>query len=107
MKVIAAYLLASLTGEPVTESKLTAILSSVGVEADSSRVAALLKELEGKDIATVIAEGNSKLASVPSGGSAVASSGIGMKLILGAVASSGSAAPAEEEVKEEAKEEVI
>ena len=75
MKVIAAYLLANLTGEEVTESKITAILSAVGAEADSSRISALLSELSGKDLATLIAEGNSKLASVPSGGAVVASSG--------------------------------
>ena len=75
MKTIAAYLLSNLTGEAVTAAKMEAILSSVGIEADSSRIATLLKELEGKDLAEVIAEGNSKLASVPSGGAAVASSG--------------------------------
>jgi hypothetical protein len=47
----------------------------VGIEADSDRVDALLKELEGKDITEVIASGVSKLASVPAGGGAVAASG--------------------------------
>ncbi len=47
----------------------------MGIEADSERVDALLKELDGKDIAEVIASGVSKLASVPSGGGAVAASG--------------------------------
>ncbi len=75
MKTIAAYLLSNLTGEAPTAAKLEAILSSVGIEADSSRIETLIKELEGKDLAEVIAEGNSKLASVPSGGAAVASSG--------------------------------
>ena len=51
------------------------ILSSVGIEADSERVDALLKELEGKDITEVIASGVSKLASVPAGGGAMAASG--------------------------------
>ena len=74
MKTIAAYLLSNLTGEAPTAAKLEAIFSSVGIEADSSRIATLLKELEGKDLAEVIAEGNTKLASVPSGG-AVSSSG--------------------------------
>ena len=45
---------------------------AVGIEADSDRVEALIKELEGKDIAEVIAAGVSKLASVPSGGGGVA-----------------------------------
>ncbi len=47
----------------------------MGIEADSDRVDALLKELEGKDITEVIASGVSKLASVPAGGAAVAASG--------------------------------
>ena len=47
----------------------------MGIEADEDRVDALLKELDGKDIAEVIAAGCSKLASVPSGGGAIASSG--------------------------------
>ena len=48
-----------------------------GHRGDSDRVDALLKELEGKDIAEVIAAGVSKLASVPAGGggAAMASSG--------------------------------
>ena len=56
MKVLAAYLLASLSGEPVTAATLKTILSSVGIE-DSDRIAALLKELEGKNIQEVIAAG--------------------------------------------------
>jgi hypothetical protein len=44
----------------------------VGIEADSDRVDALLKELDGKNIEEVIGSGLSKLASVPSGGGAVA-----------------------------------
>ena len=43
-------------------------MRAVGIEADSDRVEALLKELEGKDITEVIASGVSKLASVPAGG---------------------------------------
>lgn len=51
------------------------LCAAVGIEADSERVDALLKELEGKDITEVIASGVSKLASVPAGGGAVAASG--------------------------------
>ena len=47
----------------------------VGIEADSDRVEALLKELEGKDITEVIASGVSKLASVPAGGGVAAAGG--------------------------------
>lgn len=70
------------------------------IDADESRLSALLKEVEGKDINELITEGSSKLASVPSGGgggAAAASAG-------GAAA----AAPAaeEEKPKEEEKEDV-
>lgn len=50
-------------------------LAAVGIEADSDRVEALLKELEGKDITEVIASGVSKLASVPAGGGVAAAAG--------------------------------
>jgi large subunit ribosomal protein LP2 len=97
MKYIAAYLLANLSGE-VSADKINSILSAVGVEVDSSRVEALLSQLEGKDLAEIIAEGNSKLASVPSGGAVAASSG------APAAGGAAAAAPVEEE-KEAAKEE--
>ena len=54
----------------------------MGIEADSDRVDALLKELEGKDITEVIASGVSKLASVPAGGGAIAASGGALHTII-------------------------
>lgn len=75
MKFIAAYLLSNLTNEPVSSAKISAILSSVGIESDDARVESLLASLSGKDLAEVIAEGNAKLASVPSGGAVASSSG--------------------------------
>ncbi|RPA87773.1 ribosomal protein 60S [Ascobolus immersus RN42] len=100
MKHLAAYLLLNLAGNASpSASDIETVLSSVGIESDSSRVESLLKELEGKDIQTLIAEGSQKLASVPSGGAggAAASSG----------AAAGGAAAADEKVeeKEEEKEE--
>ncbi|KAJ3302339.1 60S ribosomal protein P2-alpha [Kappamyces sp. JEL0829] len=96
MKYIAAYLLANLTGD-VSADKINAILSAVGIEVDSGRVSSLLSQLEGKDLAEVIAEGNGKLASVPSGGAAVSSGA--------APAAGGAAAAAKEEEAPAAKEE--
>jgi hypothetical protein len=52
MKVLAAYLLSSLSGEPVDKKKITAILSSVGIDA-GDRVDSLLEQLEGKDLQEV------------------------------------------------------
>lgn len=64
---------------------------AVGVEAESSRIQALLTELTGKDLAAVIAEGKTKLAAMPAGGGAAPA------------AAAGGAAPAAK--KEEKKEE--
>ncbi|KAG7530769.1 hypothetical protein FFLO_04811 [Filobasidium floriforme] len=100
MKNIAAYLLLQLGGKATpTAADITSVLEAAGAEVDSSRIEKLISELEGKDINELIAEGSSKLASVPSGGAApAASSG-------GAAAAGGAAEPAAEEKKEEAKEE--
>jgi large subunit ribosomal protein LP2 len=63
-------------GALVLRSVHVHVRAAVGIEADSERVDALISELEGKDIAEVIAAGASKLASVPAGGGvAMASSG--------------------------------
>jgi large subunit ribosomal protein LP2 len=63
----------------------------VGVEADADSVSRLLKELEGKDLAELVAAGREKLQSVPSGAAAAAAP------------AAGGAAPAAK--KEEAKKE--
>ncbi|EFJ31769.1 hypothetical protein SELMODRAFT_28094, partial [Selaginella moellendorffii] len=69
MKLIAAYLLAVLGGNECPSSDdIKGILSSVGAEADETKLSHLMSELEGKDIVELIAEGRDKFASVPSGG---------------------------------------
>ncbi len=51
MKHLAAYLLLTLGGNASpSASDITAVLESVGVEADSDRLEKLLSELKGKDI---------------------------------------------------------
>ncbi|KAH3670851.1 hypothetical protein WICMUC_004820 [Wickerhamomyces mucosus] len=98
MKYLAAYLLLQQGGiEAPSAEQIKNVLSSVGVEAEESKISALLSSLEGKSIQDVIAEGNTKLASVPTGGAAAASSG--------AAASTGATEAAAEEEVEEAKEE--
>ena len=74
-------------------------LVTVGAEADSDRIELLLSEVKGKDITELIASGREKLASVPSGGGAVAYSA------PAAAAGGGAAAPAAAEQKEEKVEE--
>mmetsp|Transcript_12179 Transcript_12179/g.16825 ORF Transcript_12179/g.16825 Transcript_12179/m.16825 type:complete len:112 (-) Transcript_12179:73-408(-) len=94
MKIIAAYLLAVLGGNTNPNADaINKILSSVGIEADSAAVNKLISDLQGKDINEVIAQGSSKLASLPVGGAAPASSA--------APAASSAAAPAKEEKKKE------
>ncbi|KAJ7043514.1 putative 60S acidic ribosomal protein P2 [Mycena alexandri] len=97
MRHIAAYLLLQTGGNASpSASDVKALLKTVGVEADDSRLEKLISELKGKSIDELIAEGSSKLASVPSGGGG------------GAAAASGGSAPAAaaaEEKKEEKEEE--
>jgi len=99
MRYIAAYLLLQLGGKSAPGAgDIKKVLTAGGVDCDDARLEKLLSELKDKSIDELIAEGSSKLASVPSGGVAVASGG------GGAAPAAGGAAPAEEK-KEEKKEE--
>ncbi|XP_073693485.1 ribosomal protein, large P2 b [Garra rufa] len=99
MRYVAAYLLAALGGkESPSTGDIKKILESVGIESDDTRMSKVVAELNGKNLEEVIAQGFSKLASVPSGGAVAASS-------AAAPSAGGSAAPAAEEKKEEKKEE--
>lgn len=96
MKYLAAYLLLQQGGNTSpSASDIKTLLETVGAEVEESRLALLLKELEGKSVAELIAAGNAKLASVPAGGAAASSSS--------SAAATGAAEA--EEVVEEAKEE--
>ncbi|KAK5681019.1 60S acidic ribosomal protein P2 [Elasticomyces elasticus] len=102
MKHLAAYLLLGLAGNTSPSAEdVKEVLGSVGIEAEEERLTLLLKELEGKDINELIAQGTEKLASVPSGGV-----GGGAPSSGGAAApAAGGAAPAEAEPAPAAKEE--
>ncbi|KAJ3593447.1 hypothetical protein NHX12_005782 [Muraenolepis orangiensis] len=101
MRYVAAYLLAALAGNDAPKAKdLKKILESVGIEADDTRMAKVISELNGKSINEVIAQGNGKLASMPAGGAVAAA-----VATSAAVGSGGAAAPAAEEKKEEKKDE--
>ncbi|EDK40268.1 hypothetical protein PGUG_04366 [Meyerozyma guilliermondii ATCC 6260] len=96
MKYLAAYLLLVEGGNTSpSASDITSLLETVGAEVDESRISALLSALEGKTVAELIAEGNTKLASVPTGGAAAS----------GAAGSSSAAAGGEEAAAEEKAEE--
>ncbi|XP_033123215.1 60S acidic ribosomal protein P2-like [Anneissia japonica] len=101
MRYVAAYLLATLGGNTNPNAKdIKKILGSVGIDAEEDKLDRVIEELQGKDINEVIAEGQSKLASVPSGGGAVAAAGGG-----GAAAAGGAAEEKKEEKKKEESEE--
>ncbi|EGD96026.1 60S acidic ribosomal protein P2 [Trichophyton tonsurans CBS 112818] len=101
MKHLAAFLLLGLAGNSSpSASDINDVLSSVGIDADSERVEKLLAELEGKDIQELIAEGSTKLASVPSGGAG----GAAAAPAAGGATGGDAAAPAEEAKKEEPEE---
>jgi large subunit ribosomal protein LP2 len=53
MKHLAAYLLLSLEGGSPSQVDVKKLLSSVGIDADESRLSKLFSELEGKDINAV------------------------------------------------------
>ena len=70
----------------------------MGIEADSAAIAKLLGELEGKDVADVIAEGRDKLQSVAAVAAAPAAGGAAAG---GAAAPAAAAAPEPESEEEE------
>ncbi len=101
MRYVAAYLLAALGGNASPSAKdIKKILDTVGIEAKDEHLNKVISELSGKDIDEVIAEGQAKLASVPTGGVAAAGGGGGA-----AAADAGGAAEEKEEKKEEEEEE--
>lgn len=60
MRYVAAYLLASLGGNAApAASDIEKILSSVGIEAEADKLSKVIAELKGKDLETLMAEGNS------------------------------------------------
>ncbi|RKP29054.1 ribosomal protein P2 beta [Metschnikowia bicuspidata] len=76
MKYLAAYLLLVQGGNTSpSASDISALLETVGIDAEESRINSLLSELEGKSVEELIALGNTKLASVPTGCAAAPSGG--------------------------------
>jgi large subunit ribosomal protein LP2 len=99
MRYVAAYLLAVLGGNSnPTAQDIKKILGSVGIDADDDKIAKVIGELNGKDVSDVIAEGQSRLATVSFGGGVAVAS-------APAAGAAKEEAPAEEEKKEEKVEE--
>lgn len=73
MRYVAAYLLAVLGGkESPSTADIEKILSSVGIEADATRLGKVVADLKGKSIEELIKEGREKLSSMPVGGGVAA-----------------------------------
>ena len=93
----AAYLLLVNAGNATpSAADVKAVLSAADIEVEEEKVEKLISELDGKNVEELIAEGNEKLSSVPSGAPAAAAGG--------ASAAAGGEA-AEEAAEEEAAEE--
>ncbi|EPY49599.1 ribosomal protein A4 [Schizosaccharomyces cryophilus OY26] len=102
MKYLAAYLLLTVGGkQSPSASDVETVLSTVGIEAEKERVECLLKELEGKNLEELIAAGNEKLATVPSGGGAAAAAPAAGAPGASATEEAKPEAPAEEESDED------
>ncbi|KAL6939771.1 60S ribosomal protein P2-alpha [Hanseniaspora osmophila] len=97
MKYLAAYLLLNAAGTTPSADSIKSVLESVGIEVEDEKVSTLLSSLEGKSVEELIAEGNEKLASVPTSAPAGAAGSSG--------AAAGGADAAEEEAQEEEAEE--
>ena len=74
-------------------------MASASAEVDDAKLSSFMSEVEGKDIAELIAEGSKKLASVPSGGGGCGGGG-------GGAAAAAAPAAAKEEVVEEEEEDM-
>lgn len=95
MRHVAAYILAVMGGKSdPTEKDIKAILSSVGIEADSKQLSIVVAQLKGKNVFQLIEEGQVLLADMSIGGG-----GGGSGAAQAAVAD----APAAEEPKKEEK----
>ncbi|GAA5904366.1 60S acidic ribosomal protein P2 [Sporobolomyces salmoneus] len=87
MKHVAAYLLLVSGGNASpSAADVTELLASVDITPDQERLEKLISELNGKNIDELIAEGSSKLASVPSGGAAAGGAAAGGAAAGGAAA---------------------
>ena len=100
-KYLAAYLLLNASGAAPTADKITSVLESVGIEVEESQVTELISALEGKSVEELIAEGNEKLASVPTGGAGAAPAAG-----AGAAAADAPAEAAEEAAEEESDDDM-
>merc|ERR1739844_558783 len=94
MRYVAAALLTALGGGEVNQKNLKNLLDAVGIDCDDEKAKIVVEQLKGKSIDELLAEGSTKLASMPAGGGGSAGG-----------AAPAAAAGAKEEKKEEPEEE--
>ena len=80
---------------------MSAILGSVGAEADSDKLSKLLSAMEGKDLAEVLESGRERMVAMPSGGGGGGGGSAPAAAAGGAAPAAAAAAPEEEEEEEE------
>jgi len=86
MRHVAAYILAVMGGKAnPTEKDLKSILSSVGIEADSTNLSIVINQLKGKNVFQVIEEGQALLADLDIGAGGLGSGGGGAAKAVEAV----------------------
>jgi len=99
MKTVAAYILLTLGGNATPSAEdIEKVVTAGGGDNDADGAAALVKDMDGKKIEDVIAAGQARLATVPTGGGGGGGGGA-------AGGGGDAAADAPEEEKEEEKEE--
>merc|ERR1712020_556145 len=101
MRYVAAALLTALGGGEVNQKNLKNLLDAVGIDCDDEKAKIVVEQLKGKSIEELLAEGSTKLASMPAGGGGASAGG------AAPAAAAGGAEPAaaKEEKKEEPEEE--
>jgi large subunit ribosomal protein LP2 len=98
MRHLAAYLLLVAGGnEAPTADDVTSLLGQAGIEVDQTRLSQLLGDLEGKDLAQIIADGKEKLFV----GGAPAAAGAAPAAAAGGAPAAGAPAKKEEKPKVE------
>merc|ERR1712193_338457 len=95
MRYVAAALLTALGGGEVNQKNLKNLLDAVGIDCDDEKAKIVVEQLKGKSIEELLAEGSTKLASMPAGGGGAS----------GGAAGGAEPAAAKEEKKEEPEEE--
>mmetsp|Transcript_10123 Transcript_10123/g.15157 ORF Transcript_10123/g.15157 Transcript_10123/m.15157 type:complete len:110 (+) Transcript_10123:63-392(+) len=68
MRIIGAYMLCKLNGTEKPEAKdIIKILDAIGAKPDEEKLKLFMSQVEGKDLAEVIAAGSKKLGAMPGG----------------------------------------